>query len=392
MSAAFIDWPAKPACFVLINAQHTGVCDTGRETNAPNLQWKFKTGKGVFSSPTVVGGVVYIGSLDTNFYAIDAEAGTEKWHVQTGGPIRSTAAVVDGTAYVYSRDGFVYALNAANGQEFWRCKIAETNQTKSFDDYEYFDSSPALMDQTLYMGSGDKNLYAIDARTGQVIWKFPVKTKISSPPAVVNGVVYFGVTDGNIYAVDAASGTNLWKFKTQGNPNNGYPNGDVLHAPVVVDGTVYFGSRDSAVYALDTATGKRKWRCPIMGGNNWAANSPAVCNGTLLIGSSITGALVAIDTATGKQKWQLATYKNLAEYSSPAIADGVAYIGTGDVTVSLAGPALPKLAPGYLQAVDLTTHKELWRIMVDGHVWSSPAVVDGSIYFGSLDGYVYAWR
>jgi eukaryotic-like serine/threonine-protein kinase len=385
---------AREATMFRFGAQHAGVCDTAGPATLPELKWKFKTGGPVFSSPAVVGGVVFIGSLDTNLYALDAESGVEKWRVTTGGPIRSSPAVVDGSVYCYSRDGFVYALMAAAGHEIWRCKIAELAQTRSFDDYEYFDSSPTWVDGMIYIGSGDKNLYAINAQNGQVAWTFLAKSKISSPPAVAEGVAYFGVTDGNFYAVDTATGTNLWSFKTRGNPNNGYPKGDVLHAPVVLDGVVYFGSRDSAVYALDAATGKQKWRRDIMGGNNWAANSPAVHKGMglLFIGSSITGALVALETSTGRQKWQFNTYSGLAEYSSPAIADGIAYIGIGSVQVAVTAPALPKVVPGYVQAVDLATQKEKWRLRFDGQVWSSPAVVDGSIYFGCLDGYVYSLK
>jgi outer membrane protein assembly factor BamB len=386
---------AREATMFRFNPRRTGVCETDGipgTTNAPTLKWKFQTGAGIFSSPAVLGGVVYVGSLDTNFYAIDAESGAERWRFRTDGPIRSSPAVVDGTVYFYSRDGLVYALQASNGQEAWRCRIAETNQTRSFDDYEYFDSSPTVVDGVLYIGSGDKHLYAIQAETGQVLWKFPVNGKVSSPPAVAGGTVYFGVTDGNFFALDAVSGTQLWKFKTQGNSGNGYPKGDVLHAPVVVDGQVFFGSRDSAVYALDAATGVRKWRRDIMGGYNWAANSPAVWNGLLLIGSSITGALVAIDTSTGIQKWQVSTYQGLALYSSPAIAEGVAYFGTGNVQVSLLAPAHPRVMPGYLQAVDLATGKNKWKYRVEGHVWSSPAVVEGTVYFGCLDGHIYALK
>jgi outer membrane protein assembly factor BamB len=373
------------------NPTHTGVADsTGLLGTNITVKWKFRTGAAVLSSPTVVAGVVYIGSLDTNLYAIDAESGVEKWHYTTGGPIRSTPAVADGVVYTYSRDGLVYSLTAGEAHQLWATRIAETNQTRSFDDYEYFDSSPTVVDDVLYIGSGDRKLYAIDVKTGQAIWTYSVGSKISSPPAVAHGVVYFGVTDGNFYALNAATGTNLWQFKTQGNPNNGYPKGDVLHAPVVVAGVVYFGSRDSAVYALDAATGKRLWRCPIMGGNNWAADSPAVWNSLLLEGSSITGALTAIDTATGKQKWVCNTYNQLALYSSPVVVGAVAYFGTGEVRTNLSAPALPKVAPGYVQAVDLRTGKDKWRIKLDGHVWSSPSMVKGVLYVGCLDGAVYA--
>ena len=109
-------------------------------------------------------------------------------------------------------------------------------------------------------------------------------------------------------------------------------------------------------------------------------------------GSSITGALVAIDAAKGGQKWQFNTYNQLAEYSSPAVANGIVYFGIGNVQMPIVAPAVPKLAPGYVQAVDIATHKELWRFKVDGQAWSSPAVVDGSIYFGCLDGCVYALK
>ena len=72
-----------------------------------------------------------------------------------------------------------------------------------------------------------------------------------SSPAVWDGKVYFGSGDGNVYALDADTGTLAWKFKT----------GDVVHAsPAIVDGTLFIGSWDSYFYALDARTGKTKWR------------------------------------------------------------------------------------------------------------------------------------
>src|SRR2546428_239782 len=72
-----------------------------------------------------------------------------------------------------------------------------------------------------------------------------------SSPAVWHGAVYFGSGDGNIYALDAVSGHVKWKFHTR----------DVVHAsPAIAGGTVYIGSWDSWFYALDAATGALKWR------------------------------------------------------------------------------------------------------------------------------------
>ena len=56
------------------------------------------------------------------------------------------------------------------------------------------------------------------------------------------------------------------------------------------------------------------------------------------------------------------------------------------------GPSKPKTVAGYLHAIDLVKGKEKWRFKTGGQVWSSPAVVDGTAYFGCLDGFVYALK
>jgi outer membrane protein assembly factor BamB len=72
-----------------------------------------------------------------------------------------------------------------------------------------------------------------------------------SSPVIADGAVYFGSGDGNLYAVDATSGALRWAFHT----------GDVVHAsPAYAGGTLFFGSWDSLFYAVDAATGKEKWR------------------------------------------------------------------------------------------------------------------------------------
>jgi outer membrane protein assembly factor BamB len=365
--------------------RHTGIFDDMRGTNAAVLKWKFPTQAGVFSSPIVVQGVVYCGSLDTNFYALNAETGEELWHFKTSGGIRSSAAMLDGKVYFSSGDGFLYALQAASGTEIWRCRIAATNQLSRADDWDYFDSSPAILDRTIYVGSSDRQVYAIDAATGQTNWTFQTKARVRSSPAIVDGIVYVGGLDGYLYALDAASGTNLWKFKVQG--NGGFPNGEIYHAPAVVDGMIYFGSRDSAVYAVDATTGTRKWRRDLAGGSSWVFNSPAVWNGLVYAGTSIPGYLCANDLNTGKLKWQYSLPAQ--EYSSPAIVNGVAYFGTGDALAARTAPATPKAVPAFFYAVNAVTGKLIWRLKTDGQVHSSPTVANGRIYYGCLDQFIY---
>ena len=65
-------------------------------------------------------------------------------------------------------------------------------------------SSPALVDTTIYVGSEDGCLYALDAETGEKLWDIITQGKITSSPAVTDGAVYIGSHDGNLYAVEYA--------------------------------------------------------------------------------------------------------------------------------------------------------------------------------------------
>jgi len=79
-------------------------------TDNITVRWTHETGNGVYSSPAVVDGTVYIGSRDNRVYALDAATGRERWTHETGGDVHSSPAVVDGTVYVGSWDNRVYAL------------------------------------------------------------------------------------------------------------------------------------------------------------------------------------------------------------------------------------------------------------------------------------------
>ena len=107
-------------------------------------------------------------------------------------------------------------------------------------------SSPAVVNGVVYVGSFDRNVYALNATTGAILWTYTTGGEVWSSPAVVNGVVYIGSTDNNVYALDARTGARLWQY-----PTGFY----VYSAPAVVDGVVYIGSGDKNLYALNASTG-----------------------------------------------------------------------------------------------------------------------------------------
>ncbi len=219
-------------------------------------------------------------------------------------------------------------------------------------------ASPAVVGGVVYVGMYD-SVKALDAKTGKTLWKFDAGY-ISSSPAVADGVVYAGSVNGSVYALDAATGTKLWSL---------YTGNSVWAAPTVVDGVVYVASGN--IYALDAATGTELWS--FAPGGTVEYSSPAVANGIVYVGSW-DHHLYAIDAATGTEVWSYTFSANV--WSSPAVANGVAYMGSED---------------GNVYALDAATGKKLWTFLTGGDVdYSCPAVANGVLYIGSSDHNVYA--
>jgi outer membrane protein assembly factor BamB len=102
-------------------------------------------------------------------------------------------------------------------------------------------SSPAFSEGTVYIGSNDHKVYALNASTGTPIWNYTTGNDVSSAPAVAGGMVFVGSYDYNVYGLNASTGVRMWSYET----------GDgVSSSPVVVNGTVFIGSEDGSFYAF----------------------------------------------------------------------------------------------------------------------------------------------
>jgi eukaryotic-like serine/threonine-protein kinase len=405
------------------NPARTGVYATDGPRQFNGVKWAFKTNGWVLSSPALAGGLVYFGSDDTNLYALDVTTGAEKWKFSTGGPVRSSPAVVAGTVYFGSYDGTFYAVDAASGKLRWKFETAGEKQFEAkglhgyypraqtvADPWDFFLSSPAVNEALVYFGSGDGNLYALDAETGQLKWKFATQGVVHSSPAVAGGVVYFGSWDSYFYALDAATGQEKWKFKT-GEDRTNFNQVGIQSSPAVDGGVAYFGCRDAHLYALDARTGQEKWNFDAHG--TWINTSPAIYEGAAYVGLSIPAFFGAVDIKTGQVRFHLDA--RFMDFSSPALAGGMAYFGSFN---------------GKLYAVDLKTDQFAWEFQTQagkkdalgivgpdgrpdfkaifrskfyedmysaveklfslGSIVSSPTVDRGIIYVGSTDGNVYA--
>jgi eukaryotic-like serine/threonine-protein kinase len=389
-------------------------CGTGGATCSP--LWSADAGGPVFSPPTVDGGMVYVGGNDGRIRAFAVGCGTGgatctyAWVGITGDRILDSPAVADGMVYVGSADNLLYAYAVGCGSNGETCGPVWTGTTDAD-----IVSSPAVSGGMVYVGSTDNSLYAFAVGCGtggancSPVWVGPTTSGISSSPAVANGVVYVSSGNWNLYAfgvgcaTGGASCSPLWRGNLGGanyhsspavangivyaagdKKLNAFPvgcatggatcsaawafdAGDTIESsPTVVDGVVYVGSDTGTFYALGL-TGD--WAQLRYGPSHQGYNSAEHVLGA----SNIYGLSVAWKADPGES----------IDASSPAIANGVAYIGGGD---------------NYLYAYDIGcatgggTCVPLWKANT-GNVaaMSSPTVADGVVYMGSLEDKVMAF-
>jgi eukaryotic-like serine/threonine-protein kinase len=405
------------------DAAHTGIYHTRGVPELHGVLWKFKTAGQVYSSPILADGVVFVGSTDGSLYAIEAASGRQKWKFATKGRITSTPAVHAGLVYFASYDSNLYAVDAANGELKW---TFATEGEKRFsaphihglapekelmpDPFDFFLSSPSVAGDLVCFGSGDGNVYALDAATGAPKWTFRTGGVVHASPAIAEGTVFIGSWDTYFYAIDLATGQEKWKFKTGDDPVIHNQTG-IQSSAVVSGGTVYFGCRDGKLYALDTRSGARLWAFDNKG--SWVIGSPAVKDGMVFFTTSDSGMLRAVDARSGAEVFALSLKWPM--FSSPALAGNLLYIGSHEGKLHAIDPAAHRLAwtfqsdgsrengatytaadgaPNYRAAMSSPFYDDvvagIQKMFSVGAMLSSPAVADGVVYIGSTDGYVYA--
>ncbi|MCW3998615.1 MAG: PQQ-binding-like beta-propeller repeat protein [Candidatus Bathyarchaeota archaeon] len=313
-------------------------------------KWIYTTGGVISSSPSIYGGVVYVGSNDGYLYAFNESDGNILWTYKVSGIIQSSSAVANGVVYIGSSESILYALNASTGTSIW-----------NFTAGNVIYSSPAVANGIVYVGCYDKNLYAINASTGALVWSYTTGGPIDlSSPAIVNGVVFIGSTDSKLYAINASTGAKLWSSDL---------GGAIYSTPAVANGLVFVGTEGSKIYALNATTGDECWQLSTGGAVYCSA---AVDNGVVYIGS-YDKKMYALNASTGAEIWSFTVDGYIL--AKPSIASGVIYFGSFD---------------GQLYALNATDGEAIWSYQTDA-IYVSPAVTDGSLYVGSSNNNIIAF-
>lgn len=346
---------------------------TGEDLIYDTKTWQFNAGSPVRATPLVHSQSVYFGTAAGIFYAIDKKTARVKWQYNSGQAIHSSAASLDGRIYFSDNQQTLYCLDEVSGKLVWKYVMGEKKTYPWRYDYHY--SSPVIYGGKLFIGGDDGFFYAIHPKTGKLLWKYKAKGIIRSTAAVYQGKVFFGDTEASLYALDMASGKELWQYHINGdtmkNEDWGFDRRAINASPVIAGNKVIFGSRDGFLYCINGDNGKNIWTVDHR--VSWVNSTVAIKDSFVVTGTSDGRFVQAVHLSTGREIWKFRTPN--AVWSSPLIINNNVYAGTFD---------------GQLYCIDLFTGKRVSQFKVNGKILSSPVFSDGLLYVGADDGYLYA--
>lgn len=221
--------------------------DTGR------LRWRFPDAH-VDGGPLVHNGCVYFGSgYDTKaLFCVDANSGQLVWRQDLAVPVWGAPALAQGRLYVgigngnfeesdEHPQGAALCLDPETGAEIWRFGKVDDGVLTSI----------AVSDRHAVFGSRDGGCYALDATTGQLLWRTEIEVPILSSPAIAGRHILLGTDDGLLFCLNLKDGHEVWSYDTNDDLMVfGFDDGRIQSSPAVAEGKVIFGASNGNVYCL----------------------------------------------------------------------------------------------------------------------------------------------
>ncbi|HCY54497.1 MAG TPA: dehydrogenase [Oceanicaulis sp.] len=320
-------WP-QPDGFPTHSMQHT------QARGSLERIWRVDIGAGsnrdrrINARPVVLDGTVYTVDGDGRVTATNADTGARQWQVRLtarddaegggialpipfigregGGPDRyafgAGIAVDGGRVYVHTGRRFLVALNASTGEEVWR----ETVLTPLI-------AAPTVADGRVYSITHENELIAFDATSGNIQWTHRAiadSARLLTAPsvAVLGDVVVAPFSSGELIALRAQNGTVLWSdsLTRAGGLTPMSSINDIAGSPVIGGTEVYALSHSGIMASFDMRTGERNWTQPAS-----ALHAPWLAGNYLFVMTS-DAQLAAFERQTGNVAWitQLEAFRN----------------------------------------------------------------------------------
>ncbi|MFF0159981.1 PQQ-binding-like beta-propeller repeat protein [Streptomyces sp. NPDC005263] len=358
--------------------------------------WRFRMSNDVWGTPSVAGDLVYVTSFEVHaldvatgrrrfktrdvawsmavadgrihasdgptLFALDAREGGDLWRLSTDAWVYSLKAE-RGTVITGTRGGGVQAWEASGGQKLWEITGCQT-------DFESPEAGPTLHEGTVYVWQ-DARVRALDARTGDERWSYPIGDTASCGGVPVrltpanDGYVYVSA-GARVLALDVGSGHVRWHFEA---PAVFLCPPTFVPGPAVTGGGIYLTDYLGTVYALDATDGRDRWRIATEARSS--VDSVLVAAGHVHVGSG--KGLYTLDAVTGTPKWRFQAGGDIV--GAPVVAEGRIHFGSTD---------------HLLYTLKADDGRLRWKLATGGEITGSPVVEDGVVYACSKDRCVYA--
>ena len=236
----------------------------------------------------------------------------------------------------------MYALDAATGERIWRYNAGSGIY-----------GGAAVTGDAVFVADLGGSVHSVSRANGRRLWKVDDLGKGWKSVSTDGRRVFSAHQDGVVNALDVADGSIVWRFES----------GDEIHGgAAAANGLVYFASYDDFVYALDAETGEIAWSTEL----RWGSQSTPTLAGSLVLVGSWDDHVYALDSRTGRLVWNFWAGDNVT--ASIAASEDAAYFGSDD---------------GYFYSVSLADGSLNWRYEVGEIFRSTAAVAEGIVYIGS---------
>ena len=282
---------------------------------------------------------------------------TVVWKFKTNNSVKSSPAIVDDLVFVGSSDDNVYAINLQSGKQAWAYKTTDA-----------VEASPCVVEGSVYIGSQDGFLYALDANDGLFKWKYQTEGQILGAANWTRSPdgrlwILVGSYDNKLHCVDSTDGKAVWTFET-GNYING--------SPAVSDQKTVFGGCDAMIHVVSLIDGSKVTE---IDSGSYIAASAAFVDPEVYVGN-YDNIFLRADIDTGKVVWKY-TQSDAPFFSSPAVGENVVVFGGRDERV---------------HCVNRNDGTSVWTFQTRGEVDSSPVICGDKVVVGSEDGRLYMIR
>jgi len=339
--------------------------NTGQNPNAPGplsgvrQRWKVNTETSIYDSPAITGNSVYFLTSGGMLYALDKNTGEGRWSIQLDDDYDgsysnySSPAVSDDTIFVGSGDQRLYAVGTS-GKIKWKKGTGGG-----------IFSSPTVDRNSVFIGSEDGKLYSLNTQSGAKDWDFDTGSRIIATPAVSDNRVFIGCAESpyqedNFFAVDRGSGEERWSFIAEGQINT---------SAAVSSNSVFVGDQSGYIYSIDKRSG----------GVNWKTNLGDSLSSSLVLTDEFVGAIsgstvYTLNKSDGSEVWNFTLTDDYSSGRDIAASNRAVYVGDVDGTVR-----------------GLQNGIEEWRYEgAEGSFYGVPAIVGKTVYVGDTSGSLYS--